>query len=320
MNFINTKEQSLMAEFFPFGWDLGRIDACCAHAPERIFDRQPFWNQRFSLTSCHSAEAVDMMTGHEIAYAIHKAKLAGQQLVLMMSTSPMSMYAWAVYFLQQWNTDCSHVHSFIMNEWSDKDGNAMDSQSRASFAHMIQNAFFTPLGDLTIPAAQRNYASQDNLHKYPERIAALKAAGAVIVTTCGIGRMMQLALWEPQFASEFSSEEEWKAQTFRKGAKLHPLTVEQYSMTRFGGRTTLVPCFANTIGPALFLQSDYVISGVGGSLAGNLMWQSMPLWTTLRYGASVWIPSTFLPTLPGKLFFHKNLAGPMEPVRESAPL
>ena len=320
MNFIDTKEQSLMADFFPFGWDLGRIDACCAHAPERIFDRQPFWNSKFDITGCHSAEAVDMMTGHEIACAIHKAKQNGQQLVLMMSTSPMSMYAWAVYFLQQWNTDCSHVHSFIMNEWSDKDGNAMDAQSRASFAHMIQSAFFTPLGELTIPLHQRNFASQTNLHKYPEKISNLKAKGAVIVTTCGIGRMMQLALWEPQFAAEFSSEEEWKAQTFRKGAKLHPLTVEQYSMTRFGGRTTLVPCFANTIGPGLFLMSDHVISGVGGSLAGNLMWQAMPLWTTLRYGPSVWIPSTFLPTLPGRLFFHKNLAGPMEPVRETTSL
>ncbi len=320
MNFIDTKEQSLMADFFPPGWDLNRIDACCAHPPESIFDRQPFWNPDFNIVSCPSAEAVDMMIGHEIAHTIHMTKQAGKELVLMMSTSPMSMYAWAVYFLQQWKTDCGHVHSFIMNEWSDKDGNAMESQSRASFAHMIEAAFFGPLKDLTIPREQRNFATQSNLPKYPEKIAALKKRGAVVVTTCGIGRMMQLALWEPQFASEFSSEEEWKSQDYRKGAKLHPLTVEQYSMTRFGGRTTLVPCFANTIGPGLFLQSDYVIGGVGGSLAGNLIWQAMPFWTTLRYGPSVWIPSTFLPTLPGKLFFHKHLAGPLEPVREQASL
>ena len=316
MNFIDTKEQSLMSDFFPRGWDLNRIDACCAHAPERIFDRQPFWHDGFGPVGCPSAEAVDMMAGHEIALAIHRAKHDGKELVLMMSTSPMSMYNWAVYFLQQWNTDCGHVYSFIMNEWSDKDGNAMDSQSRASFAHMIHAAFFSPLKELTIPLHHRNFASQSNLPKYPEKIAALKSRGAVVVATCGIGRMMQLALWEPQYAAEFSSEEEWKAQDYRKGAKLHPLTIEQYAVTRFGGRTTLVPCFANTIGPGLFLMSDYVIGGAGGSLAGNLIWQAMPLWTTLRHGPSVWIPSTFLPTLPGKLFFHKNLAGPLEPVRE----
>ena len=320
MNFIDTKEQSLMADFFPPGWDLNRIDACCAHAPERIFDRQPFWNPGFSVVRCPNAEAVDMMIGHEIAFAIFKAKQEGKELVLMMSTSPMSMYVWAVYFLQQWNIDCGHVHSFIMNEWSDKDGNSMDSKNRASFAHMIQTAFFTPLKELTIPLHHRNFASQNNLHKYAEKIAELKARGASVVTTCGIGRMMQLALWEPQFAAEFSSEEEWKAQDYRKGAKLHPLTVEQYSVTRFGGRTTLVPCFANTVGPGLYLQSDYIIGAVGGTLAGNLLWQAMPLWTTLRHGPSVWIPSTFLPTMPGKLFFNKNLAGPLEPVHEETSL
>jgi glucosamine-6-phosphate deaminase len=320
MNLIDTKEQSLMTDFFPPGWDLNRIDACCALPPERIYDRQSFWHDDFHIVSCPSADAVDIMIGHEIAFTIQKAKHDGRELVLMMSTSPMSMYAWAVYFLQQWNVDCGHVHSFIMNEWSDKDGNAMDSKSRASFAHMIMDAFFTPLGELTIPLHHRNFATQSNLPKYSEKITALKNSGALVVTTCGIGRMMHLALWEPQFAAEFSSEEEWKAQDYRKGAKLHPLTIEQYSITRFGGRTTLVPCFANTIGPGLILKSDYVIGGVGGSLAGNLIWQAMPLWTTLRYGPSVWIPSTFLPTMPGKLFFHKNLAGPLEPVRESVSL
>ena len=316
MNFINTKEQSLMSDFFPRGWDLDRIDACCSHIPERILDRQSFWHAGFSPVICDSAEAVDMMVGHEIAYAIFSAKRDGKELVMMMSSSPMSMYRWAVYFLQQWKTDCSHVHSFVMNEWSDKDGNAMESQNPASFQHMIQVSFFDPLKEMTIPTHQRNFATQSNLPKYTERILALKEKGAVIVTTCGIGRMMQLALWEPQFAAEFSSEEEWKAQDYRKGAKLHPLTVEQYSLTRFAGRTTMVPCFANTVGPALFLMSDFVIVGCGGSLAGNLKWQAMPLWTTLRYGVSVWIPSSFLPTLPGKLFFHKDLAGPLVPVCE----
>jgi len=38
---------------------------------------------------------------------------------------------------------------------------------------------------------------------------------------------------------------------------LHPLTIEQNAITSFNSRFTLVPAFANTIGPGFFLQSDW---------------------------------------------------------------
>src|SRR5271167_2700194 len=36
-------------------------------------------------------------------------------------------------------------------------------------------------------------------------------------------------------------------------------TIEQNALTSFKCRTTLVPAFANTIGPALFLAADHII-------------------------------------------------------------
>ena len=33
----------------------------------------------------------------------------------------------------------------------------------------------------------------------------------------------------------------------------------------------------------------------------------------LRYGPDPWVPSSFMPTLPGRLFFLQGLAGPLEP-------
>ena len=116
-----------------------------------------------------------------------------------------------------------------------------------------------------------------------------------------------------EFASEYKSVEEWKSQTHRLGARLHPLTIEQNAITSFKSRTTLVPAFANTIGPGLFLQADWIIGGADGTLGRGRMWQGMSLWTTLRYGPDPWIPSTFMPTLPGKLFFLAELAGPLVP-------
>ena len=123
--------------------------------------------------------------------------------------------------------------------------------------------------------------------------------------------MFHIAFWEPHFAAEFTCVEEWKKPTYRLGAKLHPLTVEQNAITSFKSRTTLVPCRANTIGPGLFLQSDWIIGGCDGALGRGMMWQGTSLWVTLRYGPDMWVPSSFMPTLPGKLFFLKELAGPL---------
>ena len=108
----------------------------------------------------------------------------------------------------------------------------------------------TPLGELTVPASQRNFATRDNLPTYPEKIAALKAEGAKLVLVYGIGRMCHIAFWEPTFAADYETAEEWAKAPYRIGAKIHPLTVEQNALTSFKSRTTLVPCRANTVGPA----------------------------------------------------------------------
>ena len=88
--------------------------------------------------------------------------------------------------------------------------------------------------------------------------------------------------------------------------------MEQNALTSFKSRTTLVPCRANTIGPGLFLKADYAIGGADGTLGRGMQWQGMSLWMTLRHETTPWITSTFIPTLAGRLFFLKDLAGPLE--------
>ena len=127
----------------------------------------------------------------------------------------------------------------------------------------------------------------------------------------GIGRMCHIAFWEPTFAADYATAEEWEKAPYRIAAKIHPLTVEQNALTSFKSRTTLVPCRANTIGPGLFLQADYAIGGADGTLGRGMQWQGMSLWMTLRYGATPWITSSYIPTLPGRLFFLSELAGPL---------
>lgn len=311
INLITTLKGSLLEGFFPAGWDLAALDALCARAPETITQPEKWWNKKFAPIPCESLADFDMMMGHEIALEIANAKKAGKPIIFILPVGPMGMYRWAVYFLKAWNVDAKHVHGFNMDEWSDGDGNTLPGDDPAAFQNAMEQAFYGPLGKLTIPKAQRHFATRSSLPQYPKQIADLKKQGARLVTVFGIGRMCHIAFWEPHFAAEYKSVADWKKEPYRLGALLHPLTIEQNAITSFKSRTTLVPARANTIGPGLFLQSDAIIGGADGALGRGMMWQGMSLWATLHHNPTPWIPSTFMPTLAGKLFFLKEIAGPL---------
>ena len=76
-------------------------------------------------------------------------------------------------------------------------------------------------------------------------------------------------------------------------------------------RWPLIPCYANTIGPKIIFGSDYAIGGADGVLSRGMQWQGMSFWMTLRYGPTKAVTSSRIPTMPGKLFFMQELAGPL---------
>ena len=311
MDFNSTVKGSLLEGFYPEGWDFVKIDECCSHKPSEVLDRQDFWNKDFSPVMCQSLDEFNVKMGHEIANEIKKANERGEKIAFILPVGPMGMYKWAVYFLKEWNVSCKNVWCFNMDEWADAEGNTITGE--ASFQSAMENAFYNPLGELTVPKDHRNFATKENLPTYPEKIAALKKDGAKLVLVYGIGRMCHIAFWEPQFGSEFTSDEEWLKQPYRIGAKLHPLTIEQNALTSFRSRTSMVPCRANTMGPGLMFQADYAIGGADGCFNRGMQWQGMSFWMTLRYKPTRFITSSFIPTIPGKLFFLEELAGPLCP-------
>ena len=310
MNFNSTVKGSMLEGFYPAGWDFDKIDACVG-APETVTERQAFWNKDFNPIPCATLGEFETYMGHEIAMQIKLAKEKGEKIAFILPVGPMGMYKWVVFFLREWKIACDHVYTFNMDEWSDGEGNTLPSDNPGAFQYAMENALFNPLGEYTVPKAQRNFATKENLPTYPEKIAALKAEGVKLVLVYGIGRVCHIAFWEPHFAAEFATEEEWRAQPYRIAAKIHPLTVEQNAYTSFKSRTTLVPCRANTIGPAIIFAADYAIGGADGTLGRGMQWQGLSLWMTLRHGPSTWITSSYVPTMPGKLFFLSELAGPL---------
>ena len=313
ISLLNTVAGSRFEGFFPKAWDLGRIDWCCSRKPGEVYKREKWWHPDFEPVCGDTLEDFNTLMGHEIAWQVKLAKDEGRELALILSVGPMGMYRWAVEFLTRWGVDCKHLHGFNMDEWCDEGGNTLPASNPGAFRNAMETNLYGPLGRLTNPAAQRHFATKQELPTYADRIGELRSKGAKLVVIYGIGWVFHVAFWEPHFAEDYTSMEEWLEPTHRMAAKLHPLTIIQNSITSFKSRITLVPARANTIGPGLFMKADYTIGGVDGYLpCRNMIYQGQALWVTLKYGPNMWIPSSVMPQLPGKLFFVKALAGPLE--------
>jgi glucosamine-6-phosphate deaminase len=313
LNLLNTIKGSLLEWFYPAGWDLRKIDACCAMPLEKLLTPARWWHRDFRPTPVKDVAEMDRRMGLAIADEVQRTARAGQELALILPVGPMGMYVHAVTALRKSRTSCAHVTTFNMDEWSDAKGNTFPGDQVGGFEHAMGEAFFDPLGKLTVPPAQRNFATKKNLPTYAPRIEAIRSRGGRLVTVYGIGRVCHIAFWEPQLAGEFPAGE-WEKQTHKIAVALHPLTIEQNAITSFSSRFTAVPCFANTIGPGLFLASDRCIGGCDGVYPDRgAQWQGMSLCVTLQHRPTPWLPSTHMPTMAGDLFFVKHLAGPLVP-------
>ena len=314
IDLLNTFQGSNFEGFFPAAWDLKRIDWCCSRPPEEVYKREKWWHKDFQPVCGDTLEDFNTLMGHEIAWQVKLAKDEGRQCILILSAGPMGMYRWAAEFLKRWNVDCKHLHGFNMDEWSDAEGNTLPPSNPGAFRNAMEKHLYGPLGPLTAPEKQRHFATREELPTYGARIGELRAKGAKFVLIYGIGWCFHIAFWEPHFAEDYKNMEEWLKPTHRMAAKLHPLTIIQNSITSFKSRMGLVPACANTIGPGIFMQADVTIGGVDGYLpVRDMNYQGQALWVTLKYGPDMWIPSSVMPQLPGKLFFVKPLAGPLEP-------
>lgn len=307
LSMLNTIRGSQLEKFYPRGWDLRRIDKCCAMNLKQLVKPAKFWHRDFKAVP---ADEIGAPMGNAIADVIEKTQRDGRKLAIILPVGPLVMYKTVVSRLRLSGTRCDHVTTFNMDEWSDRNGNSMPGNQPGGFEYTMGQYLFNPLGKLTVPKSQRNFATRRNLPTYADKIARLKREGALLVTVYGIGRTCHIAFWEPHLAEMPLAK--WKKTTHGIGVDLHPLTIEQNSLHSFNSRFTLIPCFANTIGPGLFLQSDWCIGGAEGVYPEyRAQWQGLSTCVTLQHGPSPWLASTFMPTMAGRLFFMRPLAGPL---------
>lgn len=313
MDFLSTVKGSYVEGYYPKGWDFQKIDDCVGNGVKEAEERQEFWNKDFKPVACDSLDDFNVYMGHEIAMEIKETYEKDQKLALILPVGPMGMYKWTAFFIEKWDINCKHVYTFNMDEWSDAEGKTLDGKQNGSFQYAMEQGFFNLMNERTVPEDQRYFATKEILPEYPKVIKDIKDDGGRLVTVYGIGRALHIAFWDPHFAEDYDSDEEWLKAEYRIGAALHPLTIEQNALTSYKSRYTLIPCYANTVGPGLFFQSDRMIGGCDGIFGRGMQWQGLSFWVTLRHGPTRWGTSTYIPTRPGVLFYMKDLAGPLEP-------
>src|SRR5262249_52671284 len=149
---------------YPQGWDYRKIQKITSYGPEEFARPQPFWHKDFKPIVCDDAsggaESMNAMMGYEIFNVIREAAAQKRELALILPVGPWGMYQWTIYFLQKHNVSCRHVHGFNMDEWADRDGNSTPPNAPGSFQGAMEQALYGPLGKLTVPKAQRNFATR----------------------------------------------------------------------------------------------------------------------------------------------------------------
>ena len=66
MDFMSTVKGSLLEGFYPKGWDMKKIDRCCANKPADVVKPQPFWHKGFRPVPC--ADVQEFSCTHDLGY------------------------------------------------------------------------------------------------------------------------------------------------------------------------------------------------------------------------------------------------------------
>src|SRR5436305_675052 len=145
INLFTTIKGSLLEGFYPAGWDLRKMDRCCALGVRGVMKRQKFWHADFKPAAVKDVGEMDRRMGDAIADQIEQTRRERRLLAIILPVGPMGMYATVVKRLKQRRTACDHVTTFNMDEWSDAKGNTMPGDQSGGFQHAMKEALFEPL-------------------------------------------------------------------------------------------------------------------------------------------------------------------------------
>src|SRR4051812_44480301 len=104
LNLLTTLKGSLVENFYPRGWDLRKIDRCCALGLSRVLRRQKHWHANFKPQAVNDVSQMDQLMGDAIADQIEATRREGRPLAMILPVGPMGMYATVIKRLRKSRT------------------------------------------------------------------------------------------------------------------------------------------------------------------------------------------------------------------------
>src|SRR6187549_1017798 len=89
LSMLNTIRGSQLEGFYPRGWDLRAIDACCAMSLKQLTTPSKHWNRDFKAIA---VDAIAEPMGNAIADEIEETRKRKRRLAIILPVGPVNMY------------------------------------------------------------------------------------------------------------------------------------------------------------------------------------------------------------------------------------
>ncbi len=296
------------ADFVPFR-DKEILDRVRRIGPDEITSHS---NPEFRIQVVKN-DMVEHLFVTKIFHLIYTARQEGRKCVLI-TPNPNHGYIKVAHLINTFRVDCSHLHTFNMDEYADQDGNIAPESYPQGFLRSTKNYLYKQIDpDLRPPEKQITGPTNENIDHYGKLIEDLGGADAAFF---GPGWTGHLAFIEPD-APEFDMDlEEWK-QLGTRIVTLSPFTIAQNSLHgSFGasGDLAAVPPKAATIGPAEAIAARYRLDTHALTTRGtHVSWQRLVTRLCLHGPVTPKVPGSLLQTLPTDVNVSEASAAKIEP-------
>jgi len=273
-------------------------------------------NKDYRITVMPDAE-VGFRWVTDMFHRIWLAREEGRQVVII-TPNPCRAYLQVAHLINTFRVDCSHVHTFNMDEYANEQGQTAPESWEFGFMHAFKKYFWSAIdAKLRPPEKQVLGPTTQNIRDYSRMIAE---AGGADICYSGPGWTGHVAFVDPD-APEFASRN--LKEFLGMGAricKLSPFTLAQNSLHgSFGasGNLCAVPPMAATIGPADVVAAknriDFHSLSIHGSFAS---WQRLTTRLCLHGPVTPRMPTSILQLLRTDVWVSESAAADIKPYWE----
>lgn len=193
---------------------------------------------------------------------------------VLITPQPWPGYKWVAEMININRLDCSHLHTFNMDEYANELGETPPATWEYGFMYSMMTHFYANIDPkLRPPIEQIKGPTSENINDYGKMIADM---GGADYCYSGPGWTGHLAFVEPDCPEFDAPLEQWK-QMGPRICTLSPFTIAQNSLHGsfgFSGDLTAVPPKAATIGPAEVIGAKNRIDLHGITVDGSqASWQ-----------------------------------------------